>query len=298
MDADLDEETPVNPFSFWKGRVQDHEGKRGNPSSSPRQSRRVHPAPGNTSDSQQQTQVHTQQQLLSKELKARQQTADLSSSSGRRPPPPRPPPAEKLSPSKAPNVSSTSSTLKTLSPHKSRDVQERISKFESTSPDKNSDADSYVPSLKKSPMKIVPPATGQRHQSVKKTTSNPVLPSGGPHVVLRRTHRTSCSGLESEGTRLDKKFIPTIQTIRASNGDLLSSLDDLELYKPRKVRPRPISQEVGTGGVGRSSVLDAARKIEDSVFLSPLEAGRAGRAGGRRGSGGEVSAVTVSCDMC
>lgn len=138
-------------------------------------------------------------------------------------------------------------------------VQERIKAVRG-----GSDADSYTPSLKKSPMHVA------GHRTVKKTTSNPVNGENARHPIK------SSRSLNSKKNPYSNRYIPTIQTIRASTGDQLS-VDDLELYRPQR----------GTRSV---KVLEFAKKI-DAVLLSPQHPVGAN---GRRGSSGDISRASDS----
>lgn len=153
-------------------------------------------------------------------------------------------------------------------------VQERINRLEA-----GSDADSYMPTFKKPPMKSPVPLPGHTpgHKAVKKTTSNPLISADGGSSRRVLHHIKSSGSLESGGKppTPTTKFIPTIQTIRASTGDQLSEEDlDLELYRPQR------------GGSSHQSgkVLDVAKKI-DSVLLG-AKLSMVGMRG--RGSGGEL----------
>lgn len=143
-------------------------------------------------------------------------------------------------------------------------VQERISRLQT-----GSDADSYTPTFKKLPMH----AAG--HKQVKKSTSSPIV--GEETVSPRRMLKEikSSGSLDSPPTP-SKKYIPTIQTIRASTGDQFS-VDDMELYLPQKSTTAPSHQS--------GMVLEFAKKIDSALLGAQLPMTVAARR--RRGSGGD-----------
>lgn len=326
MNVDADEEAPINPFHFWKDRIRDEESAT---SSSTSRFRRDHAASNTSRPSAQQSSHPRPSQappLPSGELRSRQgppQALAHSSTTAapqqhqatRRTPPPRPqaPAALRLSPSREQGTTATSSpkkvqSLPMTSPSKLQahvGEQKQIAtgwfgvsggsggddSVKSSGSSSNSDANSYMPSFRKAlnPVRAAPTAetssssTSTVHKGLKKTTSSPVVPTASKGNYSRIVPRKMPS-LGSEDSRRDD--IPTIQTTRASGADLLDSLDDLELYRPQRRGKQQGSQ--GSGGV---AVLEVAKKLEDSVFLSPQIARRTN---GRRGSSGDMKHYSVS----
>lgn len=134
-----------------------------------------------------------------------------------------------------------------------------------------------------------PPKTPTRHTALSKTSSNPVMSpshnagnssrgnSKSPSKSPSRSKSTS-SASDILSPTSHSKFVPTIQTIRASIGDQLStSMDDLDLHKLQQ------APELS----GSSNVLSLAKRI-DGTFLSPQIHRRSNP---RRGSSGDIKRV-------
>lgn len=155
-------------------------------------------------------------------------------------------------------------------------VQERISRLEA-----GSDADSYMPTFKKSPLHLPSHTPGHtpNHTPIKKTTSSPTINADSASSRRVLHHIKSSGSLDSgKPPTPTTKFIPTIQTIRASTGDQLSADDlDLELYRPQRSGTSHQSEKV----------LDVAKKL-DLVLLGAQLPTVGARGRRRRNSGGEL----------
>ena len=160
-------------------------------------------------------------------------------------------------------------------------VREKIGRIEGISKlEAGSDADSYVPTFKKSPVKspMHHPGHSPGHKPMRKSNSNPISEEGSSSKPVLQ-HNMSSGNLDC-GNPPTTKFIPTIQTIRASTGDDLSVDLDLELYQPQKGRAWVSSHQ-------SVKVLDVAKKI-DSVLLGAQLPTHGGRGRWRRNSGGDL----------